>query len=127
MFFILWFFLFFFFFFSSRRRHTRYIGDWSSDVCSSDLRSGRSRALTGGRRRRRSRRGEGGRVLTRPREDRDQGDGNDEKEGNDEEDACGHECGRCNWRAAKGWSAPAPTRRAPPRAPPCGCPDRGWD
>src|SRR5437762_7249107 len=32
-------FLFFFFFFSSRRRHTRYIGDWSSDVCSSDLRS----------------------------------------------------------------------------------------
>src|SRR5437762_3631342 len=28
----------FFFFFSSRRRHTRYIGDWSSDVCSSDLR-----------------------------------------------------------------------------------------
>src|SRR5437879_12652418 len=27
-----------FFFFSSRRRHTRYIGDWSSDVCSSDLR-----------------------------------------------------------------------------------------
>src|SRR5437762_13213153 len=30
----------FFFFFSSRRRHTRYIGDWSSDVCSSDLRPG---------------------------------------------------------------------------------------
>src|SRR5437762_13739334 len=27
------------FFFSSRRRHTRYIGDWSSDVCSSDLNS----------------------------------------------------------------------------------------
>src|SRR5437762_9893454 len=27
-------------FFSSRRRHTRYIGDWSSDVCSSDLRDG---------------------------------------------------------------------------------------
>src|SRR5215210_3461927 len=26
-----------FFVFSSRRRHTRYIGDWSSDVCSSDL------------------------------------------------------------------------------------------
>src|SRR5437763_16970119 len=25
------------FLFSSRRRHTRYIGDWSSDVCSSDL------------------------------------------------------------------------------------------
>src|SRR5437764_14908104 len=29
----------YFFFFSSRRRHTRYIGDWSSDVCSSDLSS----------------------------------------------------------------------------------------
>src|SRR5438876_8340166 len=28
----------FFFFFSSRRRHTRWTGDWSSDVCSSDLR-----------------------------------------------------------------------------------------
>src|SRR6267154_4282289 len=24
-------------FFSSRRRHTRWTGDWSSDVCSSDL------------------------------------------------------------------------------------------
>src|SRR5256885_4498280 len=29
--------LMFFFFFSSRRRHTRLQGDWSSDVCSSDL------------------------------------------------------------------------------------------
>src|SRR5436190_14622887 len=28
----------FFFFFSSRRRHTRSLCDWSSDVCSSDLR-----------------------------------------------------------------------------------------
>src|SRR4051794_41913880 len=27
----------FIFFFSSRRRHTRWTGDWSSDVCSSDL------------------------------------------------------------------------------------------
>src|SRR5690606_40242514 len=27
-----------FFFFSSRRRHTRFSRDWSSDVCSSDLR-----------------------------------------------------------------------------------------
>src|SRR6266516_6527541 len=26
-----------FFFFSSRRRHTRSYGDWSTDVCSSDL------------------------------------------------------------------------------------------
>src|SRR5688500_19605594 len=34
----LFFFLYcFFFFFSSRRRHTRLQGDWSSDVCSSDL------------------------------------------------------------------------------------------
>src|SRR3712207_8896082 len=28
------------FFFSSRRRHTRYWRDWSSDVCSSDLKNG---------------------------------------------------------------------------------------
>src|SRR5256885_9764900 len=28
------------FFFSSRRRHTRLQGDWSSDVCSSDLQTG---------------------------------------------------------------------------------------
>src|SRR5437763_8165371 len=37
------------FFFSSRRRHTRYIGDWSSDVCSSDLGTGaavRARGFT---------------------------------------------------------------------------------
>src|SRR5205807_2659807 len=32
-----WTVLCFFFFFSSRRRHTRLQGDWSSDVCSSDL------------------------------------------------------------------------------------------
>src|SRR5437762_5820324 len=38
----------FFFFFSGRRRHTRYIGDWCSDVCSSDLPS--RRALPGGAR-----------------------------------------------------------------------------
>src|SRR5207253_4417557 len=31
----------FFFFFSSRRRHTRWPRDWSSDVCSSDLRIGK--------------------------------------------------------------------------------------
>src|SRR2546426_11922891 len=31
------------FFFSSRRRHTRLQGDWSSDVCSSDLPEGQSR------------------------------------------------------------------------------------
>src|SRR5690606_39335121 len=28
-----------YFFFSSRRRHTRFSRDWSSDVCSSDLRA----------------------------------------------------------------------------------------
>src|SRR2546422_6561781 len=31
--------MFFFFFFSSRRRHTRCSRDWSSDVCSSDLKA----------------------------------------------------------------------------------------
>src|SRR5256885_7240595 len=39
---------FVFFFFSSRRRHTRLQGDWSSDVCSSDLHGHRRRH--GGRR-----------------------------------------------------------------------------
>src|SRR2546426_4874455 len=38
----------FFFFFSSRRRHTRLQGDWSSDVCSSDLLATKKHtALTG--------------------------------------------------------------------------------
>src|SRR5690348_18148553 len=37
-----------FFFFSSRRRHTRWTGDWISDVCSSDLdRGGERRAVPG--------------------------------------------------------------------------------
>src|SRR2546426_7468993 len=46
-----------FFFFSSRRRHTRLQGDWSSDVCSSDLvradrrRHPRDSLRVGGRRR----------------------------------------------------------------------------
>src|SRR5690606_40885549 len=33
-----WFVIIHSFFFSSRRRHTRFSRDWSSDVCSSDLR-----------------------------------------------------------------------------------------
>src|SRR5882762_11088975 len=37
---------YFYFFFSSRRRHTRFKCDWSSDVCSSDLRLPRDRADT---------------------------------------------------------------------------------
>src|SRR5690606_40184447 len=38
-----------FFFFSSRRRHTRFSRDWSSDVCSSDLKEG-GKILCGGKR-----------------------------------------------------------------------------
>src|SRR5438094_7489188 len=38
-------FFFIFFFFSSRRRHTRSYGDWSSDVCSSDLYGVQERGL----------------------------------------------------------------------------------
>src|SRR5690606_40507309 len=34
--------------FSSRRRHTRFSRDWSSDVCSSDLRSSRVVVLVSG-------------------------------------------------------------------------------
>src|SRR5256885_11467006 len=37
-----------FFFFSSRRRHTRLQGDWSSDVCSSDLEQITERGLGNG-------------------------------------------------------------------------------
>src|SRR5438445_5653211 len=40
------------FFFSSRRRHTRYWRDWSSDVCSSDLRHQSAAAGFQSRRRR---------------------------------------------------------------------------
>src|SRR6202140_3221390 len=36
-----------FFFFSSRRRHTRSFGDWSSDVCSSDLALAHPQGLDG--------------------------------------------------------------------------------
>src|SRR2546430_6096472 len=36
----------YFFFFSSRRRHTRFDCDWSSDVCSSDLRTPIDIAIT---------------------------------------------------------------------------------
>src|SRR5207237_6322018 len=36
--------VYFSFFFSSRRRHTRFKCDWSSDVCSSDLRTCRENA-----------------------------------------------------------------------------------
>src|SRR6266487_6615876 len=35
------------FFFSSRRRHTRWTGDWSSDVCSSDLTAAKLGRLLG--------------------------------------------------------------------------------
>src|SRR5256885_9811698 len=35
------------FFFSSRRRHTRLQGDWSSDVCSSDLLDGQQKLVRG--------------------------------------------------------------------------------
>src|ERR1039457_7294778 len=37
----------FFFFFESRRRHTRLQGDWSSDVCSSDLDGGGAHGVGG--------------------------------------------------------------------------------
>src|SRR5256886_2922691 len=38
--------VFMFFFFSSRRRHTRFDCDWSSDVCSSDLRLADTRLVS---------------------------------------------------------------------------------
>src|SRR5256885_4242477 len=69
-------------FFSSRRRHTRLQGDWSSDVCSSDLGRGtreergprgggrRVCARPFGRRRRRDFRRDRRRALRRPHHDR---------------------------------------------------------
>src|SRR5690606_39348481 len=36
---------YFIFFFSSRRRHTRFSRDWSSDVCSSDLKTLREKGV----------------------------------------------------------------------------------
>src|SRR5437763_16919925 len=52
----------YYFFFSSRRRHTRYIGDWSSDVCSSDLSRVPGRAkISHGEGSRRTRQAAGGR------------------------------------------------------------------
>src|SRR5262245_64568265 len=44
--------LLYFFFFSSRRRHTRCLSNWSSDVCSSDLKveaDGKDLGSLGGR------------------------------------------------------------------------------
>src|SRR5688500_20239935 len=60
------------FFFSSRRRHTRLQGDWSSDVCSSDLgrlrRDGHPVSVRSGRGAAAIRGGElGGRTASRPR------------------------------------------------------------
>src|SRR5215510_16096471 len=54
-----------FFFFSSRRRHTRWPRDWSSDVCSSDLRAGLAAAEGGllGRARRQRRPTRAGRPV----------------------------------------------------------------
>src|SRR5256885_4016720 len=64
------------FFFSSRRRHTRLQGDWSSDVCSSDLggdrrrQGGHHRDRFQGRNRDRSLRRAGGAVRRLRRADR---------------------------------------------------------
>src|SRR2546426_5933110 len=58
-----------FFFFSSRRRHTRLQGDWSSDVCSSDLQR-RARRVPGDEARRGARPRRGGCPVPRGEEDR---------------------------------------------------------
>src|SRR6201999_88849 len=49
--------------FESRRRHTRCLSDWSSDVCSSDLRARRRRSSRCARGRERLVRAEGGAGL----------------------------------------------------------------
>src|SRR6266496_6474115 len=65
-FFSFYIFFFFFFFFSSRRRHTRSLRDWSSDVCSSDLRRGLARDRIRLAQRRQDRRSERQRRADRP-------------------------------------------------------------
>src|SRR6266498_2132314 len=55
------------FFFSSRRRHTRCGRDWSSDVCSSDLRGAPRPLPAGGRRGPEAAREEGHRLARGPR------------------------------------------------------------
>src|SRR5438034_5454992 len=51
------------FFFSSRRRHTRSLCDWSSDVCSSDLKLGAQAALVKGGHLPREEEGEGDEIV----------------------------------------------------------------
>src|SRR5438045_4909531 len=61
------------FFFSSRRRHTRCLSDWSSDVCSSDLRRAapaRADAGCAEQRRRREQRVPRASVAELPHDDR---------------------------------------------------------
>src|SRR5690348_18032861 len=95
--------MFLFFFFSSRRRHTRWTGDWSSDVCSSDLGQHRD-----------DERGSGGDAKIeadrRPDEEREEHVGlrervirgharaEDEERGRSEERRVGKEC-RARWWA----------------------------
>src|SRR5690348_18350537 len=77
------------FFFSSRRRHTRWTGDWSSDVCSSDLQ-------VGGHQRRRDRgrrRPQPGHLLLSQDEGQKTKDGN----GRSEERRVGKECRSRGW------------------------------
>src|SRR5688500_20293081 len=83
------------FFFSSRRRHTRLQGDWSSDVCSSDL---HVRHHEGGRDGH-AERGDAG--LHGPRADPDGDDGasgaDGDVDGRSEERRVGKECRSRGW------------------------------
>src|SRR5947209_11655641 len=84
------------FFFSSRRRHTRYWRDWSSDVCSSDLKTSISdyMVVTCGRSNRHV-----GAVADRVLEDLEQAGVPDLRvEGRSEERRVGKEC-RSRWSA----------------------------
>src|SRR5215510_13451036 len=66
----------FFFFFSSRRRHTRWPRDWSSDVCSSDLRVDHRV----GDYQRQPREEQEGRPLGQPAVDEDEAEGREQKQ-----------------------------------------------
>src|SRR5688500_20370327 len=93
-----------FFFFSSRRRHTRLQGDWSSDVCSSDLKSGWGRGprriRRGEKEKQPKRRGASERPRTRIQHPR-RGRGTTLWRGRSEERRVGKE-GRARWGGDQG-------------------------
>src|SRR6266508_780048 len=101
-----------FFFFSSRRRHTRWPRDWSSDVCSSDLRRADEEA------------GDRERDLALPPQEVPDADAEqDAPPEPDEEEGADHDEDRQNVREEVGHVTPP--RGRPPRSARSACARRG--